>query len=52
MSIKIAETKSFKEMKTKLPQRHFPGCEKHKLLSDAYWECYIRQNAFTLYHPV
>ncbi|KAK3102353.1 hypothetical protein FSP39_010753 [Pinctada imbricata] len=29
----------------------FPGCTKHKIPSDEYLECYIRNFAQTVYHP-
>jgi choline dehydrogenase-like flavoprotein len=53
MAVKLVEkTKAFKTLNAKLPDVPFPGCESHKLYSDKYWDCYLRQWAFTLYHPV
>ena len=27
------------------------ACSEHEFRSDAYWECFIRYNALTVYHP-
>lgn len=52
-AVKLAEeTKSFQTLNTSFGDTHFPGCEKHKLKSDAYYECYIRSLGMTLFHPV
>lgn len=53
MAVKfVEETKSFKRLNAKLGTKPYPHCDTHKFKSDAYWECYIRKWAFTLYHPV
>lgn len=53
-SIKLGEeTKSFGKLGSKLADEHIRiGCEKYKRRSDAFWECYVRHHARTLYHPV
>ncbi|XP_067676229.1 alcohol dehydrogenase [acceptor]-like [Haliotis asinina] len=48
---KLHETKAFKEIGAKLNDKRFPTCNTMKYDSDAYWECYIRAVATTLYHP-
>ncbi|ODN00431.1 Protein PTCD3, mitochondrial [Orchesella cincta] len=52
-AMKLAEeTKSFQSINAHLADVPFPGCEKHKLRTEAYYECYIRSLGMTLYHPV
>ncbi|ODN05261.1 Glucose dehydrogenase [FAD, quinone] [Orchesella cincta] len=46
------KTKSFQSINSRIPDIYFPGCEKHKLKSDEYWECYARHYAFTIFHPI
>lgn len=29
-----------------------PACRGHEVNSNSYWECYVRQLTFTMYHPV
>ncbi|ODN00471.1 Glucose dehydrogenase [FAD, quinone], partial [Orchesella cincta] len=48
---KMAEnTKAFRKLGTRLINRHFPGCEKFKLKSDQYYECFARHLTLTVYH--
>ena len=52
-TIKLAEeTKSFKNLNSKLYNIPFPGCENEIFRSKSYWKCYIRRFSFNLYHPV
>ncbi|XP_035704716.1 glucose dehydrogenase [FAD, quinone] isoform X2 [Folsomia candida] len=52
-SIKLVEeTKSFKRLNAELFDLKFPGCEDFEPRSDLYWECFIRNVGFSLYHPV
>ncbi|CAL4113234.1 unnamed protein product, partial [Meganyctiphanes norvegica] len=52
-SLKIGETPALKEeFEAKYHDKLLPGCEHEVPNSDAYWECYIRHMASTLYHPV
>ncbi|CAL8117151.1 unnamed protein product [Orchesella dallaii] len=46
----VENTKAFQKIGARLADRHFPGCEKFKLKSAQYYECYIRQFTLTLYH--
>ncbi|CAL8089869.1 unnamed protein product [Orchesella dallaii] len=49
--VKMAEeTKSFQKLNASFTNRHFPGCEQHKVKTDEYYECYIRHVGMTLYH--
>ena len=36
----------------KLIKRIHPNCVNETYDSDKYWECYIRSNTLTIYHPV
>ncbi|CAL8131682.1 unnamed protein product [Orchesella dallaii] len=48
----VEKTKSFQSINASFPDVYWPGCEKYKLRSDQYWECYARHYAFTVYHPI
>ncbi|XP_067676460.1 choline dehydrogenase, mitochondrial-like [Haliotis asinina] len=48
---KLHQTKAFKEIGAKLNDKRFPTCTTMKYDTDAYWECYIRALATTVYHP-
>ncbi|XP_067676235.1 alcohol dehydrogenase [acceptor]-like [Haliotis asinina] len=48
---KLHQTKAFKEIGAKLNDWRFPTCTTMKYDTDAYWECYIRALAVTVYHP-
>ncbi|XP_075744254.1 putative GMC-type oxidoreductase Mb1310 [Rhipicephalus microplus] len=50
-SARIAETKAFKKLGSKLWPRHFPGCERHLLWGDEYLECLARHYTAALWHP-
>ncbi|XP_049520669.1 glucose dehydrogenase [FAD, quinone] [Dermacentor silvarum] len=50
-SARIAETKAFKQLGSRLWPRHFPGCERHLLWSDEYLECLARHYTTALWHP-
>ncbi|KAK3103538.1 hypothetical protein FSP39_019981 [Pinctada imbricata] len=51
--LELGYTKSFKHLGINIEDthRHFSHCAKHKRSSDAYFECAIRHNALTVYHP-
>ena len=36
----------------RLNKRHHPNCVNETYDSDKYWDCYIRSNTMTVYHPV
>ncbi|CAG7827285.1 unnamed protein product [Allacma fusca] len=48
----VEKTKAFKNLNARLPADSLIGCEEHTFRSRAYWECYVRHMAMTLYHPV
>ncbi|CAH1792747.1 unnamed protein product [Owenia fusiformis] len=48
---KLGRTKAFKDGGFELFHPHHPHCKKHKIFSDAYWECFVRTAAVTIYHP-
>lgn len=48
----LMETKHMHNLGTKPLKRTHPHCKKLPYDSDAYWECYIRHNTLTLFHPV
>ncbi len=48
----IIGTRSMKEIGAKRKDLPHPKCKEYKYDSDLYWQCYIRQNTLTLYHPV
>lgn len=51
-AVKVYEnTTAFKELGARLAPNHFPGCEDHAMKSRSYWECFIRQNPHTMFHP-
>lgn len=52
MTIALGESKSFAKYGSKLLPKPYPGCEKHKFRSDAYWECCIRLVSSSLQHQV
>ncbi|CAH1800033.1 unnamed protein product [Owenia fusiformis] len=51
-AMKLEKTSAFEEIGAKLVQRTIPGCEGILYGSRAYWECYVRQQTLTVYHPV
>ena len=44
------ETKTYNKLGAFLSKTPFPGCENHEFRSEAYWECYVRFNLFSLHH--
>lgn len=51
--LKIADNPALKKFGTKFYNVPNPACAKyHEHHSDAYWECIIRHNTYTIYHDV
>ncbi|CAH1783757.1 unnamed protein product [Owenia fusiformis] len=48
---KLAKTDAFKKGGFELNTNHHPLCKTHRFSTDAYWDCFIRANLWTLYHP-
>ncbi|XP_038122031.1 glucose dehydrogenase [FAD, quinone] isoform X1 [Culex quinquefasciatus] len=48
---KIMSTTALQTAEPELVQVNIPGCATEIYDTDAYWECYIRHMATTLYHP-
>lgn len=48
---KIMSTAALQSVEPELVKVNIPGCANEVYDSDAYWECYIRHMATTLYHP-
>lgn len=48
---KIMSTAALQTAEPELVQVNIPGCAAEIYDTDAYWECYIRHMATTLYHP-
>ncbi len=49
---KYANTETFKNMGVKVIDKgSHPFCTEHKYDSDEYWECFIRHNTLTVWHP-
>lgn len=46
----IENSKTFQAFDTRLIDTPFPGCEKYKIRSDAYYECYARHWSQTIWH--
>ena len=42
----------FKEIGGSPVQRIHPNCRQFEYDSDTYWECFVRSNTLTVYHPV
>jgi choline dehydrogenase-like flavoprotein len=49
---KFSDTTMFKSLGAKLLGRSHPKCSSFDSGSDAYWECYVRHNAFPVVHRV
>ena len=45
-------TKSMKVMGVKIKKLTHPKCKHYKYDSDFYWQCYVRENTLSMYHPV
>ncbi|XP_037035314.1 glucose dehydrogenase [FAD, quinone]-like isoform X2 [Bradysia coprophila] len=46
----IENSKTFQAFDARLLETPFPGCEKHAIKSDAYYECYARQFTQSIWH--
>ena len=49
---KLMKTKMFKSLGAKSLSRIHPACSDHSYGSNSYWECFVRHNTYSLYHPV
>ena len=47
----LEQTESFKSIGAKISRRIHPLCKEYTWGTDDYWSCFIRQDAFTVYHP-
>ncbi len=52
IAFNVSNTPSFRQFNSRPLLTPMPGCRKHELFSDAYWECAMRHFTFTIYHPV
>lgn len=50
LALKLGQTKAFREMGSRFYAKPFPGCEKYKVGTDPYWECWVRSYTVTLAH--
>lgn len=48
----ISQTAAMRLINTTIHNIPTPGCERHRFLSDEYWECQARHYTMTIYHPV
>ncbi|CAH1773277.1 unnamed protein product [Owenia fusiformis] len=48
---KLAKTNVFKRGGFELKRNHHPLCKAHRFGTDAYWDCFIRANLWTTFHP-
>ncbi|CAH2259727.1 glucose dehydrogenase [FAD, quinone]-like [Pararge aegeria] len=48
----LEKTDTFKALGIELLNVKIHSCNKYSFNTDAYWECYIRHMATTIYHPV
>ncbi|CAH1779144.1 unnamed protein product [Owenia fusiformis] len=48
---KLAKTNAFTKGGFELNTNHHPLCKAHRFGTDAYWDCFIRANLWTLNHP-
>ncbi|ODM87265.1 Glucose dehydrogenase [FAD, quinone] [Orchesella cincta] len=49
-TVHMAEnTEAFRNIGTRLINKHFPGCEKYELKTNSYYECYARHMTYTGY---
>lgn len=46
----VENSKTFQAFDARLIETPFPGCEKHAVKSDAYYECYARHFSQTIWH--
>jgi choline dehydrogenase-like flavoprotein len=49
-SVRVAESKAFKEFNARLHNIPIPACRMFTFNSDDYWRCTIRQLTMTFYH--
>ena len=47
----VEKTEVFKSLGGRLSSNPLLGCEHHEFRSGAYWECYVRHMATTVFHP-
>ena len=52
IGLALSQTEAFQRFDSTFYDRPFPGCEHLPLWTDPYWECFARQYATTVYHPV
>ena len=48
---RLIQTSTFRSIGTDFTYTKMAACSEHEFRSDAYWECFIRYNALTIYHP-
>ena len=48
---RLIQTYAFSSIGTDFTYTKMAACSEHEFRSDAYWECFIRYNALTVYHP-
>ena len=48
---RLIQTHAFSRIGTDFKYTKMAACSEHEFRSDAYWECFIRYNAVTVYHP-
>ncbi|KAH9524281.1 hypothetical protein Btru_054025 [Bulinus truncatus] len=51
LTLKVINTKPFRELGARLDQSPLPGCESHTYNSDEYWRCYVLHLDLTSHHP-
>ena len=47
---KFMDTPAMKKLGVNIEQSKYSFCSQHEFRSDAYWECYVRHLALTVYH--
>ncbi|XP_043498855.1 glucose dehydrogenase [FAD, quinone]-like [Polistes fuscatus] len=51
IAIALSNTSAFQKLNSKLHSVKLPGCEQFLFATYEYWECALRHNTFTIYHP-
>ncbi|XKL64782.1 hypothetical protein PGB90_004868 [Kerria lacca] len=51
IAFNVSNTSPFRSFNSRPLLTPMPGCRKHELFSDDYWECAMRHFTFTIYHP-
>ena len=46
------DSDSFRELGGRRLETRHPACKEYTYDTDLYWQCYVRQNTLTMYHPV